>query len=55
MDNSNIKADVNTIMFSNWFHNGIKVFKDIYDDASKKIFTHLVDCEKFTTYPKVIF
>ena len=35
-NNSNIKADVNTIMFSNWFHNGIKVFKDIYDDASKK-------------------
>ena len=25
-------------MFSNWFHNGIKVLKDIYDDASKKFY-----------------
>ena len=25
-------------MFPNWFHNGIKVLKDIYDDASKKFY-----------------
>ena len=25
-------------MFSNWLHNGIKVLKDIYDDASKKFY-----------------
>ena len=25
-------------MFSNWLHNGIKVFKDIYDVASKKFY-----------------
>ena len=27
-------------MFSNWFHNGIKVFKDIYDEASKKVYPY---------------
>ena len=37
-NNSNVKAGVNTIMFPNWFHNGIKVLKDIYDDASKKFY-----------------
>ena len=37
-NNSNVKAGVNTIMFSNWFHNGIKVLKDIFDDASKKFY-----------------
>ena len=39
-NNSNIKAGVNTLMFSNWFRNGIKVFKDIYDDASKKFYPY---------------
>ena len=39
-NNSNIKADADTIMFSNWFHKGIKVFKDIYDDASKKFYPY---------------
>ena len=37
-NNSNVKAGVYTIMFPNWFHNGIKVLKDIYDDASKKFY-----------------
>ena len=37
-NNSNIKAGANTIMFSSWFHNGIKVFKNIYDDASEKFY-----------------
>ena len=37
---SNIKAGTNTIMFSNWFRNGIKAFKDIYDDAPKKCYPY---------------
>ena len=36
-ENSNIKAADNTIMYANWFHNGIKFFKDKYDDVTKKV------------------
>ena len=39
-NNSNIKAGANTIMFSNWVRNGIKVFKTIYDNASKKVYLY---------------
>ena len=53
-NNRNIKAGVNTIMFSNWFHNGIKVLKT-YMMTPQRSFTHIVDCVKFTTYQKVIF
>ena len=54
-NNSNIKAGANTKMFSNWFRNRIKVFKDIYDDPSKKFYSYIRLREIFTTYPKVIF
>ena len=52
-NNSNVKAGVNTIMFSNWFHN--EKFLKTYMMTPQRSFTHLVDYEKFTTYPKVIF
>ena len=39
-NNSNIKAADNTIMFANWFNNGIKFFKDIYDDVTKKVYPY---------------
>ena len=38
-NNSHIKAGANTIMFANWYHNGIKFFKDIYDDVTKKVYS----------------
>ena len=27
-------------MFENWYHNGIKFFKDIYDDVTKKVYSN---------------
>ena len=39
-NNSHIKAGANTIMFANWYHNGIKFFKDIYDDVTKKVYSY---------------
>ena len=39
-NNSNIKAADKTIMFANWFNNGIKFFKDIYDDVTKKVYPY---------------
>ena len=27
-------------MFANWYHNGIKFFKDIYDDVTKKVYSY---------------
>ena len=39
-NNSNIKAADNTIMLANWFNNGIKFFKDIYDDVTKKVYPY---------------
>ena len=35
-----IKVADNTIMFANWFQNGIKFFKDIYDDVTKNVYPY---------------
>ena len=38
-NNNYIRAGGRTIMYKNWYHNGIKYLKDIYDDASKTIYS----------------
>ena len=40
LNNSNINAGDNIIMFANWFHNGINVFKDINDDVTKTVYPY---------------
>ena len=44
-NNSHIKAGANTIMFANWYHNGIKFFKDIYDHVTKR-YIYTIDYRK---------
>ena len=51
-NNSNIKAADNTIMFANWFHNGIKFFKDIYDDVTKKVYPYSKLREIYNNLPE---
>ena len=39
-NNSNVKVEGNTIMYTNWFSNGIKYFEDVYDTTAKALYSY---------------
>ena len=46
-NNSNVKVEGNTIMYTNWFSNGIKYFEDVYDITAKVLYSYRRLREKY--------
>ena len=46
-NNSNVKVEGNTIMYTNWFSNGIKYFEDVYDITTKALYSYRRLREKY--------
>ena len=46
-NNSNVKVEGNTIMYTNWFSNGIKYFEDVYDTTAKALYSYGRLSEKY--------
>ena len=46
-NNSNVKVEGNTIMYTNWFSNGIKYFEDVYDITAKALYSYRRLREKY--------
>ena len=46
-NNSNVKVEGNTIMYTNWFSNGIKYFEDVYNTTAKALYLYRRLSEKY--------
>ena len=46
-NNSNVKVEGNTIMYTNWFSYGIKYFEDVYDTTAKAVYSYRRLSEKY--------